>query len=1006
MTELPAVTPFVGRANELSELGALLEEAAGGAGQTVLLFGEGGVGKTRLADTVADRARKRGWTVAMGRAYSVETGVPYALFSDALLPLLGELDAAQLALMTRGSSAELAAIVPALAGSSASIERARSTGDADPAEHKARLHWSFGQFLSRLSAKQPFLLVVENLQWADASSLELFHFVARHIHKTARMLLVGTYNEAERDINPLLRTTEQSLIRLGAARILRIESLREAEVATLLQQTFSVDEAALDRFSALLYAWTRGNPFFIEETLKTLIEEGSLRQRDGRWFGWELERLELPSTVREVLSARLDRLPPDARSVANLAAVVGTRLSYDRLREVAGLSDDALVSAIEDLCQAHLLEERARTNVVAYDFTHPLIQQVLYGALGQTRARLLHGKVAEALESRYGAHAAEHADELAFHFARAHARTLEPKTVRYLAEAGERALARYANREAAQYLGAALEHIDRLEEVGERERLDVILALARARQRLGEYEAALGLWDRALASAREAGAAATELARIRHRMGLASYWLGQYDVALAHYAAALEDLDPHGDDPLAVRVRLARGICRQDLGRFDEAAQEVMSGLQVAERLGDPALLARVHRALLLMYAWNGSPALAAEHGAQAIAFAEKAGQPMLAWSGYWGMALLAGLYGDAAAVVKHLRSAEKVAEELGSPLLDLWTDELAIQYAAGVGDWEKGIATGESGIARARTLGQRALLPRLLVWTGLIYLERGEPIRAKEMFDEAWSISGAAGGGRPADVPSVVPAHLGMAAFHLATGAYREAVEIGEAGLALADSAGHSVWAVQWLLPLVAEARLRALDFEQAAAHAVRLCADAQRLGHRLATACAAACDGLLLLYRDKKMAEAARTLLTAAEQLEAIPYPYTAARIRRELARALNQLGRRDEATSELRRAHDVFARLGAAAQLAETRAELRALGARPPQKAMGTGAAGLTARELEIARMAALRKANKEIASALQISSRTVSTHLSNIFAKLGVESRGELADYVREKGLLEV
>ncbi len=113
----------------------------------------------------------------------------------------------------------------------------------------------------------------------------------------------------------------------------------------------------------------------------------------------------------------------------------------------------------------------------------------------------------------------------------------------------------------------------------------------------------------------------------------------------------------------------------------------------------------------------------------------------------------------------------------------------------------------------------------------------------------------------------------------------------------------------------------------------------------------------------------------------------------------------GDRDGSIRELRRAHDVFARLGATGELAHTREELRTLGVRPPARAMGVGAAGLTARELEIARMVAQRKANKEIGAALRISARTVSTHLSNIFAKLGVESRGALADYVREKGLLE-
>jgi DNA-binding CsgD family transcriptional regulator len=142
-----------------------------------------------------------------------------------------------------------------------------------------------------------------------------------------------------------------------------------------------------------------------------------------------------------------------------------------------------------------------------------------------------------------------------------------------------------------------------------------------------------------------------------------------------------------------------------------------------------------------------------------------------------------------------------------------------------------------------------------------------------------------------------------------------------------------------------------------------------------------------------------------SAVEQLEALPFPPQAARIRRRLAGAFVEVGDRDEGMRQLRKAHDVFARVGATVELEGTREEMRELGLRPPPKSVTSGAAGLTGREIEIARMVATRKSNKEIGGALQISARTVSTHLSNIFLKLSVGSRGELADFVRQNGLLE-
>ncbi|HMF88831.1 MAG TPA: LuxR C-terminal-related transcriptional regulator, partial [Gemmatimonadaceae bacterium] len=212
-------------------------------------------------------------------------------------------------------------------------------------------------------------------------------------------------------------------------------------------------------------------------------------------------------------------------------------------------------------------------------------------------------------------------------------------------------------------------------------------------------------------------------------------------------------------------------------------------------------------------------------------------------------------------------------------------------------------------------------------------------------------------------------------------------------------------VWALQWLLPMVGEAALTARDFDRAAKHLARMRLDAGRFQHRLGLAYADGCDGLLARFRDADPARAIELMESAVEQLEALPFPAQAARIRRRLAGAYVEVGDRDAGMRELRKAHDVFARLGATVELDGTREEMRELGIRPPPKSVMAGAAGLTGREMEIARMVATRKSNKEIGGALQISARTVSTHLSNIFLKLSVGSRGELADFVRQNGLLD-
>lgn len=988
--------PLVGRESELEVVTSLLEQAEDGRGATLFLAGEGGVGKTRLATAIAERASQRGWTVALGRAYPVETGVPYAAFSDAFLPLLRGLDSASLTTMTRGGYAELVSLFPALAAPGS--DRGPAVPRGDSAELKTRLLWNFSQFLGRFSAKQPLLVVLENLHWADASSLELLHFVARQI-SAARVALLCTYNPAEREHNPTLRATEQSLVSMGSARLVTLAPLSRTATDKLVHSVFGVDESVTKEFSALLYGWTRGNPFFVDETLKALIEAGRLRQVGGTWIGWEIETLELPRSIRDAVVARLSRLSSPARTIADLAAVIGTRATHEMIAAVSAMPQQELLTALDELRQHHVLVEEADTDVVRYDFEHPILRDTLYSELGRARAKMLHSTVAESLEQLHGDRVLEHADELAFHFARAGARHLSAKAVKYLTAAGRLALAKHANREAANYLSAALERLD--EDAPAEADVSLMEDLARARQRLGEYDSAMALQERLREDATRTEQWA-RLAAIERRIGLACYWTARFPEALEHYELGLSAARRAGADGLQARLQLNKGICLQELGRAAEAKIEVESALEIAERMGDNALLARVQRSLLLLYLWTGPAERAREHGLRAIALAEAAGHRAVAFQAHWAMAMLGGLTGDAESTKRHIVESERIAEELHSPVLRIWTAEIAIEYASFTGDWDAGIALAERTISLARGLG-RTLVPRLLVWASIMYLGRGELERARQYIEEAWQLSGAAGGGnRGIDVHTVVPAHTGLAAYHLATGNFEEAVRIGKAGLAIADSTGYVVWAIHRLLPTIAEASLWANDLAGAAWIGKRLRRDSERLGQKLGLAWADGCDAMVAMLRGQSEA-AVGLLRQAAEQLEAIPFVADAARIRRQLARALTETGDREGAMRELRRAHDVFARLGAERELQATRAQLRELGGRPPVRSGSAGAHGLTGREIDIVRLVAERKSNKEIGQALGISPRTVSTHLSNIFPKLAVASRAELTDYVRAKGL---
>jgi DNA-binding CsgD family transcriptional regulator len=233
--------------------------------------------------------------------------------------------------------------------------------------------------------------------------------------------------------------------------------------------------------------------------------------------------------------------------------------------------------------------------------------------------------------------------------------------------------------------------------------------------------------------------------------------------------------------------------------------------------------------------------------------------------------------------------------------------------------------------------------------------------------------------------------------------GDYEEAVRHGLRGLELAEEGGYRLWALHRLLPLVGESYLWMRELEKAKAIGDRLREYSAPIGHRLGVAWADACDALMTWLKGDP-ARGAREMQSAARTLEEVPILYDAARLRHQLAGRLAELGDREGAVRELNHIHEVFLRLGARVDLEKARALYREVGARPPRRtAVGEGL--LTGREWEVARLVSDRKSNKAIGKALGISPRTVSTHLSNIYQKLGIGSRGELADYVRTEALPE-
>ena len=587
---------FVGRRAEIDVLVGMWRLAVEGSPRTALLAGEPGIGKTRLAAELARRAHAEGAVVLFGRC-DEDLGVPFQPFSEALRSYVQGCPSAELAAQAGPRAGELARLVPELGER---LLGARPTSSGDPEEQRDRLFEAVAYLLAGASQLRPVLLVLDDLHWAARPTLLMLRHLLRS-REPMRLLVLGTYRDTELDrAHPLaqvLADLRREPVQIERVRLRGLDAdAVGAYVAATRGQALEADSI---EFARTLYERTEGNPFFIGEVVRHLVECGLAGREDGRWIAAaEITAVGLPEGVKDVIARRLSRLSECANRALAVASVVGPTFSLPVLEHVdAGGNPDELLDALEEALRAGLITE---TEPSRYSFSHALICQTLYEELTSTRRVRLHRRIGEAIEQAPGAN--RQLEALAHHFAEAALDGQIAKAADYALAAGRRALDRLAPEEAVARLDRGLELLELDPAPDHARQADLLLALAQARSELLDME---GNHAATLAAARAARtiASAERLAR-----AALVYWppagTGVDDPTLPELLE--QALDAVGDEHLTLRVLLTTRLTfyrAYPLGQGFERVGEAERTLALARQTSsDEALAAALRMTIRVLY--------------------------------------------------------------------------------------------------------------------------------------------------------------------------------------------------------------------------------------------------------------------------------------------------------------------------------------------------------------------------------------------------------------------
>jgi predicted ATPase/KaiC/GvpD/RAD55 family RecA-like ATPase len=761
-------------------LKASVDRAISDQGGLVFLYGEAGIGKTRLTKELRAYARSHGMQILYGRCPSLfrMNGVPpYSPWKGVIRDYLQKSTPEQLQRAVGYYPGEIYKIVPEIRQKL--ITFSESPPLSPEMEHD-RLFEAVSQFVENISKETPLVVVFDDLQWADSSSLLLLHYLARGVYRE-NLLILGAYRDTEVEEKHPLSPVLTELNRARLLQSVQLKRISSDEVTEMIKQILGQNDVPRE-FCELIYEKTNGNPFFVEEVIASLKEEGVIIREESKYRIREVSEIRFPKTVRDVLKARLERLDDEYQNVLTLASFIGNDFTFEALRAVTGFEESKLLEIIEKMLKTGLLKCRAARGEDMCSFADVLIRDVLYEEVSPLRRKKLHGIVGCALEKAYAKKRDEHFGELASHFLESGEKE---KALGYFLKAGEKASQVYANNEAASYYHSALTLLDWKGDAPQ-EKTSVLETLGDIKSLVGDYDSCLKYWNEALLLREQLGEK-EKVARL-HRKISNILWikLGETDKAKEYQAKALEILQI-----LPESVELAS--LRADIAEMYWHTGDMAAGLPLAEKAVEGAqklmaleVLARSYLIWGKIVGWGGDWKKTGESSEKALRIALSNGYVEIAVEEYKHLAGLFALAEEQEKSLEFLQKGYELAKKAGAISAQTWISNALARKYINIGNTNAALVLNEESVALDRKTGNQHNLSQSLIALGHTYEILGEWNEAEEYLNEALTTAQKLN-----HIPAIAFAYFCLGRFHSAKEEHAKAREFFEKSVEAAKKAG-----------------------------------------------------------------------------------------------------------------------------------------------------------------------------------------------------------------------